>query len=83
MLDMIGPAQPGCISLKDLKRCQLAPIFFDTFFNLDKYLDREQKDPFSNLKVSSKAVVGILFFIVTRSVVQHTSRGLRRQAEAF
>ena len=51
MFDMISPSQPDCVSLRDLKRCQMAPIFYDTFFNLDKYLDREQKDPFSNLKV--------------------------------
>jgi len=25
-------------------------FFFDTFFNLEKYLDNEQKDPFSNIK---------------------------------
>ncbi|KAI5613409.1 serine/threonine-protein phosphatase 2A regulatory subunit B'' subunit alpha isoform X2, partial [Silurus asotus] len=35
------------ITLRDLKRCRMAHIFFDTFFNLDKYLDHEQRDPFS------------------------------------
>nr|CAG4649922.1 EOG090X00JH [Sida crystallina] len=48
MLDMIHPAVPGKISLSDMKRCQMAPIFFDTFFNLEKYLDHEQRDPFAS-----------------------------------
>ncbi|XP_018966013.2 serine/threonine-protein phosphatase 2A regulatory subunit B'' subunit beta-like isoform X1 [Cyprinus carpio] len=45
MLDMVKPEIPGKISLRDLKRCKLAHIFFDTFFNIEKYLDHEQKDP--------------------------------------
>ena len=45
---MIHPAVPGKISLSDLKRCQMTPIFFDTFFNLEKYLDHEQRDPFAS-----------------------------------
>lgn len=48
MLDMIRPAKPGCIALSDLKKCKMTPIFFDTFFNLEKYLDHEQRDPFAN-----------------------------------
>ncbi|PSN36307.1 Serine/threonine-protein phosphatase 2A regulatory subunit B'' subunit beta [Blattella germanica] len=31
-----------------LKRCKMTPIFFDTFFNLEKYLDHEQRDPFAS-----------------------------------
>lgn len=50
MLDMVRPEVPGKVSLADLKRCRLTPIFFDTFFNLDKYLDHEQKDPFASSK---------------------------------
>lgn len=30
----------------------MAHIFFDTFFNLEKYLDHEQRDPFAVQKVS-------------------------------
>lgn len=41
----------GKISLRDLKRCRMAHIFFDTFFNLEKYLDHEQRDPFAVQKV--------------------------------
>lgn len=48
MLDMIQPRIPGKISLSDLKRCKMTPIFFDTFFNLEKYLDHEQRDPFAS-----------------------------------
>lgn len=48
MLDMIHPEIPGKISLHDLKRCKMTSIFFDTFFNLEKYLDHEQRDPFAS-----------------------------------
>jgi len=47
MLDMIRPATKNQITLKDLKRCKMTPVFFDTFFNLEKYLDHEQRDPFA------------------------------------
>ena len=48
MLDMIMPKKLDVISLQDMKRCRMTPIFFDTFFNLEKYLDHEQKDPFAS-----------------------------------
>ncbi|KAA0189960.1 hypothetical protein HAZT_HAZT002974 [Hyalella azteca] len=48
MLDMVRPEFPDKISLTDLKRCRMTPIFFDTFFNLEKYLDHEQRDPFAS-----------------------------------
>ncbi len=51
MLDLVKPEEENKIRLKDLKRCKLTNVFFDTFFNLEKYLENEQKDPFSNLKV--------------------------------
>lgn len=47
MLDMIKPMKKDCITLTDLKRCKMTPIFFDTFFNLEKYMEHEQKDPFA------------------------------------
>lgn len=47
MLDMVKPKTPGCVTLSDLKNCKLAYIFFNTFFNLDKYLEYEQRDPFA------------------------------------
>ncbi|XP_065163604.1 serine/threonine-protein phosphatase 2A regulatory subunit B'' subunit alpha isoform X3 [Atheta coriaria] len=48
MLDMVKPATPGKIALSDLKKCKMTPIFFDTFFNFEKYLDHEQRDPFAS-----------------------------------
>ena len=48
MLDMIMPKKRNVISLQDMKRCRMTPIFFDTFFNLEKYLDHEQRDPFAS-----------------------------------
>jgi hypothetical protein len=42
----------GRITLRDLKRCRMAHIFYDTFFNLEKYLDHEQRDPFAVQKVT-------------------------------
>uniref|UniRef100_A0AAY4AEZ0 EF-hand domain-containing protein n=1 Tax=Denticeps clupeoides TaxID=299321 RepID=A0AAY4AEZ0_9TELE len=47
MLDLVKPECQGKITLRDLKRCRMAHIFFDTFFNLEKYLDHEQRDPFA------------------------------------
>ncbi|TKS86892.1 PP2A subunit B isoform PR72/PR130 [Collichthys lucidus] len=47
MLDLVKPESQGKITLGDLKRCRMAHIFFDTFFNLEKYLDHEQRDPFA------------------------------------
>uniref|UniRef100_A0AAR2LH31 EF-hand domain-containing protein n=1 Tax=Pygocentrus nattereri TaxID=42514 RepID=A0AAR2LH31_PYGNA len=51
MLDLVKPECQGKMTLRDLKRCRMAHIFFDTFFNLEKYLDHEQRDPFAVQKV--------------------------------
>ena len=48
MLDMIGPKKANLVCLSDLRNCPMTPIFFDTFFNLEKYLDHEQRDPFAS-----------------------------------
>ncbi|XP_034042245.1 serine/threonine-protein phosphatase 2A regulatory subunit B'' subunit beta isoform X2 [Thalassophryne amazonica] len=50
MLDLVKPEVEGKITLRDLKRCKLSHVFFDTFFNIIKYLIHEQKDPFSMVK---------------------------------
>jgi len=50
MMDMVSPARQGKITLSDLKACKMTSIFFDTFFNLDKFLDHEQRDPFANAR---------------------------------
>jgi len=48
--DMVNPAEKNKITLRDLKNCKLAANFFDTFFNLEKWLEHEQKDPFQLYK---------------------------------
>lgn len=48
MIDLVSPKDDLRITLNDLKHCRLTPIFFDTFFNLEKYLDHEQRDPFAS-----------------------------------
>nr|XP_019956291.1 PREDICTED: serine/threonine-protein phosphatase 2A regulatory subunit B'' subunit beta-like isoform X1 [Paralichthys olivaceus] len=50
MLDLVKPEVEGKITLRDLKRCKLSHIFYDTFFNIEKYLDHEQRDPFSAIR---------------------------------
>ncbi|XP_069752699.1 serine/threonine-protein phosphatase 2A regulatory subunit B'' subunit alpha isoform X2 [Narcine bancroftii] len=47
MLDLVKPKCEGKITMRDLKRCRMAHIFYDTCFNLEKYLDHEQRDPFA------------------------------------
>ncbi|XP_059766208.1 serine/threonine-protein phosphatase 2A regulatory subunit B'' subunit beta isoform X2 [Balaenoptera ricei] len=44
MLDLVKPQSEGRITLHDLKKCKLASVFFDTFFNIEKYLDHEQRE---------------------------------------
>ncbi|XP_072034004.1 serine/threonine-protein phosphatase 2A regulatory subunit B'' subunit alpha-like isoform X2 [Amphiura filiformis] len=50
MLDLVKPRVSDKITLHDLKACKLAYIFYDTFFNLEKYLEHEQRDPFTNTR---------------------------------
>ncbi|XP_055867836.1 serine/threonine-protein phosphatase 2A regulatory subunit B'' subunit beta-like isoform X3 [Biomphalaria glabrata] len=50
MIDMVCPKSEGKITLGDLKACKMTNIFFDTFFNLDKFLEHEQRDPFANAR---------------------------------
>lgn len=47
MLDLVKPEREGRVTLRDLKRCRMAHVFYNTFFNLEKYLDSEQRDPFA------------------------------------
>ncbi|VDM31571.1 unnamed protein product [Hydatigera taeniaeformis] len=58
-LDMVRPVLPDKIRLSDLKKCNLCPVFFDTFFNLPKYLQHEQRDPFSNLQAIEEGLTEI------------------------
>nr|XP_054770853.1 serine/threonine-protein phosphatase 2A regulatory subunit B'' subunit beta-like [Lytechinus pictus] len=48
LLDLVKPKNPDFITLHDLKNCKLAYIFFDTLFNLEKFLEHEQRDPFAS-----------------------------------
>ncbi|XP_057708175.1 serine/threonine-protein phosphatase 2A regulatory subunit B'' subunit beta isoform X1 [Corythoichthys intestinalis] len=50
MLDLVKPRVQGKITLRDLKSCKQSHIFFDTFFNIEKYLVHEQRDPFSVIR---------------------------------
>lgn len=50
MFDLVRPQVEERITLRDLKNCRMANIFFDTFFNLDKFLEHEQRDPFANAR---------------------------------
>lgn len=44
ILDLVNPKVSNKISLSDLKRTKLATIFFDTFINLEKYLEHESRE---------------------------------------
>lgn len=46
MFDLVKLVVDGKIILRDLKRCRMVYIFYDIFFNLEKYLDYEQRDFF-------------------------------------
>jgi len=48
LTDLADPAIEGAFTLKDLKQCQMAGNYFNTLFNLNKYLAFEQRDPFIN-----------------------------------
>jgi serine/threonine-protein phosphatase 2A regulatory subunit B'' len=50
VIDMINPKSDAIITLNELKHCKMAPVFFNTFVNVDKYLDYEQRDPVANNK---------------------------------
>lgn len=62
MLDMIKPVKRDCITLSDLKRCKMTPIFYDTFFNLEKYMEHEQKDPFAQKENDDVRIIRIYNF---------------------
>ncbi|EGD77097.1 hypothetical protein PTSG_07435 [Salpingoeca rosetta] len=43
-IDMISPKRQTEIRLSDIKRSGMAPRFFNTFLNVNKYLDQEEGD---------------------------------------
>lgn len=44
MLDLVNPKEKNRISLSDLKRTKMVTIFYDTFINLEKYLEHESRE---------------------------------------
>lgn len=52
------PRSSGKITLHDLKRCKMANVFYDTFFNIEKYLEHEQKEQASLLRVRGAGGMG-------------------------
>ncbi|KAI3378860.1 hypothetical protein SNEBB_005030 [Seison nebaliae] len=46
MLDMVNPTTTNQVKLHDLKRCQLANLFFDTFINYQKLANNDNRDPY-------------------------------------
>lgn len=76
------------ITLRDLKRCKLAHIFFDTFFNIEKYLDHEQRDPFMVAKVVTSVHIFFMFgqsiiFFCALTIINTPSRMLRAWDRRF
>lgn len=71
MLDMIKPVEPGCITLGDLKRCRMTPIFFDTFFNLEKYMEHEQRDPFASQRDQEDVSNTFLFHVILNLLIHN------------
>lgn len=46
MIDMIGPENESCLTLRDLKGCKLSGNVFNILFNLNKFMAFETRDPF-------------------------------------
>jgi len=57
ILDLVNPKEKNKISLSDLKRTKMATIFFDTFINLEKYLEHESREFVSARDVVQDGVV--------------------------
>ena len=69
----------GKITLPDLRNCKMAHVFFDTMFNLDRWLEFEQRDPFQGVRVRKMDVflvsprywlMSFMRSLVTRSLLQ-------------
>ena len=57
ILDLVNPREKNKISLADLKRTKMATIFFDTFINLEKYLEHESREFVSTRDLVQDGVV--------------------------
>jgi serine/threonine-protein phosphatase 2A regulatory subunit B'' len=59
MQDMLGPADPRAITLRDLRRRRgLAGTLFNVLFNLNKFLAFETRDPFTARQEREDAAAG-------------------------
>lgn len=83
MLDMVKPKIPGKIALSDLKKCRMTPIFFDTFFNLEKYLDHEQRDPFASQRDHDIDGQEVSDIVNTPQVIRIFERSANREIHAL
>lgn len=57
ILDLVNPREKNKISLSDLKRTKMATIFFDTFINLEKYLEHESREFVSTRDIVQDGIV--------------------------
>lgn len=57
ILDLINPKKKNKISLSDLKRTKMVTIFYDTFINLEKYLEHESREFVSTRDVVIDGVI--------------------------
>lgn len=57
ILDLVNPKEKNKIALSDLKRTKMATIFFDTFINLEKYLEHESREFVSTRDIVQDGVV--------------------------
>ena len=48
MIDLVQSKVENVITLQDLKACGLAHVFFMAFVNLSKFIEYEQRDPFTD-----------------------------------
>ncbi|KAK0403661.1 hypothetical protein QR680_017054 [Steinernema hermaphroditum] len=44
LLDLVSPAEPNRVTLRDLKKCGLAHRFINTFVNMNKYCEQESSE---------------------------------------
>ncbi|KCV72533.1 hypothetical protein H696_00125, partial [Fonticula alba] len=57
MLDYIHPARGTVLTLADIRKSGFAPLFFDTLFNLARFIDHESRDPAAIRRERLKAKV--------------------------
>ncbi|XP_002166391.3 serine/threonine-protein phosphatase 2A regulatory subunit B'' subunit beta isoform X1 [Hydra vulgaris] len=55
ILDLVKPEKDSMITLRDIKKCKLASVFYNTFFNFNKWLEHEQKDPIQLSKIAGQS----------------------------